>query len=71
MEEVLGKQLIASMLFSLVGMVVLGGGFFIFDRITPYSLWKQIVEEKNMALAVLVGAMCIAMGLIISSAIHG
>ena len=71
MEELFIKQLIASILFSLVGMVVLGGGFFIFDRVTPYSLWKQIVEEKNMALAVLVGSMCIAMGLIISSAIHG
>ena len=71
MDDVLGKYLVASLLFSFIGIVILGGGFYLFDRLTPYDLWKQIVVEKNMALAIVVGAMTIAIGLIISSAIHG
>jgi uncharacterized membrane protein YjfL (UPF0719 family) len=71
MEDILGKYLVASLLFSAVGIVILGGGFYMFDRLTPYDLWKQIVEEKNTALALVVGAMTIAIGMIISSAIHG
>lgn len=71
MEDILGKYLIASLLFSAVGIVILGGGFYLFDRLTPYDLWKQILVEKNMALAIVVGAMTIAIGMIISSSIHG
>jgi uncharacterized membrane protein YjfL (UPF0719 family) len=40
------------------------------DRVTPYSLWKEIVEEKNVALAVLLGAASIGICVIIASAVH-
>ena len=52
-------------------IVILGGGFYAFDKLTPYDLWKQIVIEKNLAVAILVSAMTIAIAMIISSAIHG
>ena len=45
--------------------------FLIIDKLTPYDLWGEIVEKKNVALAIVVGAMCIAIGLIVSAAIHG
>ena len=44
--------------------------FVVIDRMTPYDLWKEIVEEKNMALAVLVGAMSIGICIIIAAAVH-
>ncbi|MGZ6480402.1 MAG: DUF350 domain-containing protein [Bdellovibrionales bacterium] len=65
------KLLVASLLFSSVGIVILGGGFYLFDKLTPYDLWKQIVVEKNLAVAILVSAMTISIAMIISSAIHG
>ena len=40
------------------------------DALTPYALWKEIVEEKNIALAILVGAMSIGMCMIIAAAVH-
>ena len=33
--------------------------FWVLDLLTPYELWKEIVEEKNIALAILVAAMCL------------
>jgi len=36
------------------------------DKMTPYHLWKEIVEDKNVALAVLIGAMSIGMCIIIA-----
>jgi uncharacterized membrane protein YjfL (UPF0719 family) len=45
--------------------------FVIIDKLTPYDLWAEIVEKKNMALAIVVAAMCIAIGLIVSAAVHG
>ncbi len=60
-----------SMLFALMGVAVFWLCFVIIDKLTPYDLWKQIIDEKNVALAIVVGAMCIAIGLIVSASVHG
>lgn len=62
---------VGSILFALIGVMVFWVCFVIVDKLTPYNLWKEIIEEKNVALAIVVGAMCIAIGLIVSAAVHG
>ncbi len=62
---------VGSILFALIGVMVFWICFVIIDTLTPYDLWKEIIEEKNVALAIVVGAMCIAIGLIVSAAVHG
>ena len=65
------KYIVAALVFSAIGIVVLGISFHLFDRLTPGNLWKEIVEEKNIALALVTAAMTLAMAQIIASAIHG
>ena len=60
----------AAVVFALIGIVVFVGAFVLIDKMTPYQLWKEIVEEKNLALAVLVGAMSIGICIIIAAAVH-
>ena len=60
-----------SMLYALIGVLVFWVCFIVVDKLTPYDLWAEIIEKKNTALAIVVGAMCIAIGLIVSAAIHG
>jgi uncharacterized membrane protein YjfL (UPF0719 family) len=60
-----------TVLYALIGVVVLCFSFVVIDKLTPYDLWKGLVEEKNMALAIAVAGMFIALGLIIAAAIHG
>ena len=60
-----------TLFYAVLGVVVLWLAFIIIDKITPYHLWQQIVEEKNVALAIMVGSMFIALGMIIAAAIHG
>ena len=62
---------IGSIVYALVGVLVFLICFLIVDKLTPYHLWHQIVEEKNVALAIVVGAIAIAIGLIVAAAIHG
>ena len=64
------KYLIASLVYSLVGIIVLGATFWFVEKITPENLWKEILEKQNMALALLAAAFMIAVAIIISSAIH-
>jgi uncharacterized membrane protein YjfL (UPF0719 family) len=62
---------LGSILYALIGVVVFWISFVIIDKITPYHLWTEIVEKKNVALALVVAAMCLGIAIIVSAAIHG
>jgi uncharacterized membrane protein YjfL (UPF0719 family) len=59
-----------ALIYSALGIALFLAAFAIVDKITPYHLWKEIVEDKNMALAILVGAMSLGMCIIIAAAVH-
>jgi putative membrane protein len=65
------KYIVASVLFSVLGILILFLAFWIVEKITPENLWKEILEKQNMALAIVFGAFIIAIAIIISSSIHG
>lgn len=60
-----------SVLYALIGVLIFWACFVVVDLITPYRLWDEIVEKKNLALAIVVGSMCIAIGMIVAAAVHG
>ncbi len=60
-----------SMLYALIGVAVFWLSFIVVDKLTPYNLWDEIIGKKNVALAIVVGATAIAIGLIVSAAVHG
>ena len=62
---------VGSALFALLGVFVFWVCFVVIDKLTPYRLWDEIVQKQNVALAIVVGAMCIAIGMIVSAAVHG
>ena len=71
MEMIKPGAVLASLLFALIGVAVFWLCFVIVDKLTPYDLWGEIVEKKNVALAVVVGSVAIAIGMIVSAAIQG
>jgi putative membrane protein len=64
------SALLNAIVYAGLGIVIFVVAFLIIDKMTPYHLWKEIVEDKNVALAVLVGAMSIGMCIIIAAAVH-
>jgi uncharacterized membrane protein YjfL (UPF0719 family) len=60
---------IAAVVFALLGVLLFVLGFIVFDKITPGSLWKELLEEHNTALAILMGCVAIALAIIIAAAI--
>ena len=59
-----------SVLYSVIGLAVFCIGFVVIDKLTPYNLWEQLVKEKNVALAIVVGCVSLGLCIIIASAIH-
>ena len=63
--------LAATLVYALIGVIVLALGFILWDRLTPVHLWQEISEHQNVALAILAGAVAIGLSIIIAAAIHG
>lgn len=70
MEVSLLSNLISAVVFAGLGISVFLLTFIVIDRLTPFTLWREIIDEHNTALAVLIGAVALGMSLIIAAAIH-
>ena len=70
MDLINPQILINSLVFSLLGVIVFWVSFVIIDKITPYDLWKEIIEKHNQPLATIVAAMCLGIAIIVAAAIH-
>jgi putative membrane protein len=62
--------LMNALVYALLGILIFILCFVIVDKMTPYHLWKEIVEDKNIALAILIGAISLGMCIIIAAAVH-
>ena len=70
LEELL-PVLATTVIFVLIGLVVFGIAFFIVVKVAPFSVKKEIEDDQNTALAIIIGAIIIGVALIISAAIQG
>lgn len=71
MDFINPNVLLNSLLYSVLGVAVFWISFIVIDKLTPYDLWKELVESRNQALATVVAAMCLGIALIVAAAIHG
>ena len=63
-------QLLNAAVYAFLGIAIFLFAFLIVDRMTPYHLWNEIVQDKNVALAILIGAISLGMCIIIAAAVH-
>lgn len=68
MEELL-RNLGAAAVYALLGILLFVLAFVAVNRLTPGTLWKELIEEHNTALAIVVGALSIGISIIIAAAI--
>jgi putative membrane protein len=63
--------LLTTVIFVTIGLVVFAVAFLIVVLVAPFSVKKEIEEDHNTALAVIIGAIIIGIAMIISAAIQG
>lgn len=64
------EAFVNAIVYALLGIVIFALSFVTIDKLTPHDLWREIIEQKNIALAIIVGFMALAMGIIIAAAVH-
>ena len=65
------SHLLAATIFAVLGIVVLFLAILLMDKVTPFSIVKEVIEEHNQALATIVAAVVVGIAVIIASAILG
>jgi putative membrane protein len=65
------RVFILSIIYAVLGMVLLYIGYRVFDWVTPTDMQKKIFEEGNTAVAITVGAFIVGLAIVILGAIHG
>ena len=65
------RPVVDSLLYSVLGTAILLGAFALIERVLPFSLRKEVAEDQNVALGIILGAFILGVSLIISSAIRG
>jgi uncharacterized membrane protein YjfL (UPF0719 family) len=63
--------ILATLLYTGIGVLVFLGAFVAMVKLAPFSVRKEIEEDQNTALAVLMGSVFLGLALIISAAIRG
>ncbi len=68
------KTIALSVVYSVIGIVMFAAGFFVIKLVTGLSLAairKEIEEDQNTALAIVIGSVVLGLSLIIAHAIGG
>jgi uncharacterized membrane protein YjfL (UPF0719 family) len=60
-----------TVIFLALGLIVFAVAFLIVVLVTPFSVKKEIEDDQNISLAIIIGSVIIGIAMIISAAIHG
>ena len=60
-----------TVIYALLGLVLFGLAFSIINRVVPFSLRKEIEDDQNTALGIVIGSVLIGLSIILAAAIHG
>jgi uncharacterized membrane protein YjfL (UPF0719 family) len=68
-ETIVLAEVVATIFYTLLGLVLLGVCWKLIEWITPFSLRQEIEEDQNLAIAVLIGCLFISVSILISAVI--
>jgi uncharacterized membrane protein YjfL (UPF0719 family) len=61
---------VTTLVFVLLGLIVFALVFVIIAKASPFSVRKEIEDDQNIALAIVIGSVILGSALIIASAVH-
>ncbi len=63
--------LVTTLVFVILGLIVFALAFFVIAKATPFSVRKEIEEDHNVALAIVIASVILGTAMIIAAAVHG
>jgi putative membrane protein len=70
LEQIL-PVLVTTIVFVFLGLLIFAVAFIIIIYVSPFSVKKEIEEDQNTSLGIIIGSVIIGIAIIIAAAIHG
>ena len=67
----LAGVLITTAIFTAFGLLVFGLAYLVIVKASPFSIRKEIEDDQNTALAIIIGSVIIGVAIIIAAAVNG
>lgn len=67
----LPELIVSTLAFSAIGLLLFALAFWIMKMVIPFSMRKEIEEDQNTALGIIIGSIIIGIALIVAAAVHG
>jgi uncharacterized membrane protein YjfL (UPF0719 family) len=65
------RGVVASVIYAVVGLLMFALAFFIINKAVPFSLRKEIEDQQNPAIGVVIACVIIGIAMVVSAAVHG
>ena len=63
-------SMLSTFIYAVLGLIIFVLALYIMDKVTPFSIHKEIADDQNVALAIILGSVFIALAIIIQAAIR-
>ena len=65
------ELIIATLAFSILGILLFALAFWVIVKVAPFSVRKELEDDQNIALGIVIASVIIGIALIVSAAVHG
>jgi uncharacterized membrane protein YjfL (UPF0719 family) len=62
--------LLNGVIFAAVGVALFAAAFTLLSKLAPFDLWKELAQERNLAVAIFAGAVALGICWIVAAAVH-
>lgn len=62
-------QILLTVIYAVIGFLLLGAGVYLMEKCTPFSIRKEIEEDQNTALGIIMAGALIAIGIVIAAVV--
>ncbi len=67
----LANLVLETLVFAVIGIILFALAFWLIVKVSPFSTRKEIEDDQNVALAIVIGSVIIGIALIVAAAVHG
>lgn len=65
------EHILAVLVYSVMGIVIMVLAFVIIDLIHPRDIWGEIADKQNTAMAIMFGCMMVGIAIIVAASVVG
>ena len=71
MDPTMLRVFLSTVLYTVFGVLVFGIAFWVMVKISPFSIRKELEDDQNTAIAILMASVILGLAMIIAAAVHG